>query len=127
MSDYTPYQKKLIDRYYKNFDAIKHQQLSEAATELYLAEGKKRSRLWKKVEEILRKLNGSRLASISNDNAAQSQGASGPASQAIGVLQEQPGDAGAYGAASDQRDIEWFTHASTGSITSRSSRSRSLP
>ena len=56
MSDYTPYQKKIIDRYYKNFDAIKHQQLSELATELYLAEGKKRIRLWKRVEETLKKL-----------------------------------------------------------------------
>jgi hypothetical protein len=56
MPDYTPYQKKIIDRYYKNFDAIKHQQLSELATELYLAEGKKQDRLWKRVEESLRKL-----------------------------------------------------------------------
>ena len=39
MADYSPYQKKIINRYYKNFDAIKHQQLSELATELYLAEG----------------------------------------------------------------------------------------
>jgi hypothetical protein len=56
MSDYTPYQKKIIERYYKNFDAIKHQQLSELATELYLTEGKKKERLWKRVEESLRKL-----------------------------------------------------------------------
>jgi hypothetical protein len=56
MSDYTPYQKKIIDRYYKNFDAIKHQQLSELTTELYLAEGKKSIRLWKRVEETLKKL-----------------------------------------------------------------------
>ncbi len=56
MSDYTPYQKKIIDRYYKNFDAIKHQQLSELATELYLTEGKKRIRLWKRVEDTLKKL-----------------------------------------------------------------------
>ena len=56
MPDYSPYQKKIIDRYYKNFDAIKHQQLSELATELYLAEGKKKDRLWKRVEEDLRKL-----------------------------------------------------------------------
>jgi hypothetical protein len=56
MTDYTPYQKKIIDRYYKNFDAIKYQQLSELATELYLAEGKKKDRLWKRVEESLRKL-----------------------------------------------------------------------
>ena len=52
MTDYTPYQKKIIDRYYKNFDAIKHQQLSELATELYLSEGKKTDRLWKRVEEV---------------------------------------------------------------------------
>jgi hypothetical protein len=56
MPDYTPYQKKIIERYYRNFDAIKHQQLSELATELYLAEGKKKERLWKRVEESLRKL-----------------------------------------------------------------------
>ncbi len=56
MTDYSPYQKKIIDRYYKNFDAIKFQQLSELTTELYLAEGKKTDRLWKRVEESLRKL-----------------------------------------------------------------------
>jgi hypothetical protein len=56
MADYTPYQKKIIDRYYRNYDAIKHQQLSELATELYLAEGKKRDRLWKRVEESLQRL-----------------------------------------------------------------------
>jgi hypothetical protein len=56
MADYTPYQQKIIKRYYKNFDEIKHQRLSELATELYLAEGKKRDRLWGQVEQTLRKL-----------------------------------------------------------------------
>jgi hypothetical protein len=56
MADYTPYQQKIIKRYYQNFDAIKFQRLSELATELYLAEGKKRDRLWNQVEESLRKL-----------------------------------------------------------------------
>ncbi len=56
MADYTSYQKKIINRYYKNFDAIKHQQLSELATELYLAEGKKKLALWKRVADSLRKL-----------------------------------------------------------------------
>jgi hypothetical protein len=56
MADYTPYQRKIIDRYYKNLDAIKFQRLSELATDLYLAEGKKRDRLWKQVEENLRRL-----------------------------------------------------------------------
>jgi hypothetical protein len=56
MADYTPYQQKIIKRYYRNFDAIKFQRLSELATELYLCEGKKRDRLWSQVEESLRKL-----------------------------------------------------------------------
>jgi hypothetical protein len=56
MADYTPYQQKIIKRYYQNYDAIKLQRLSELATELYLAEGKKRDRLWTQVEESLRKL-----------------------------------------------------------------------
>jgi hypothetical protein len=57
MADYSPYQKKIIDRYYKNFDAIAYQRLSELATELYLAEGaKQKDRLWKRVEDALRKL-----------------------------------------------------------------------
>jgi len=56
VADHTPYQKKIIQRYYRNFDAIKHQQLSELATELYLAEGKSKDRLWKRVGESLKKL-----------------------------------------------------------------------
>lgn len=56
MADYTPHQQKIIRRYYQNFDAIKSQRLSELATELYLAEGKKRDRLWSQVEQTLRKL-----------------------------------------------------------------------
>lgn len=56
MADYSPYQKKIIDRYYRNFDSIAFQKLSELTTELYLAEGKQKDRLWKRVEEALRKL-----------------------------------------------------------------------
>jgi hypothetical protein len=56
MSNYSPYQQKIIDRYYRNFDAIKLQRLSEIATELYLTEGKKLERLWTQVEQSLRKL-----------------------------------------------------------------------
>jgi hypothetical protein len=56
MANYSPYQQKIIDRYYRNFDAIKSQRLSELATELYLSEGKKRERLWTQVEQLLRKL-----------------------------------------------------------------------
>src|SRR5271167_3651306 len=56
LADYTPYQRKIIDRYYKNLDAIQFQRLSELATDLFLAEGKKRDRLWIRVAESLRKL-----------------------------------------------------------------------
>ena len=56
MADYSPYQQKIIKRYYENFDSIKTQRLSELATELYLAEGKKKDRLWTQVEQTLRKL-----------------------------------------------------------------------
>ena len=56
MADHTPYQRKIIERYYKNRDGILFQRLSELATDLYLAEGKKRDRLWTQVGESLRKL-----------------------------------------------------------------------
>ena len=56
MADYSPYQQKIIKRYYNNFDAIKSQRLAELVTELYLAEGKKRDRLWTQVAEALTKL-----------------------------------------------------------------------
>jgi hypothetical protein len=56
MADYTPYQQKIIKRYYKNLDAILLQRLSELATEVYLSDGKKRERLWAQVGDSLRKL-----------------------------------------------------------------------
>jgi hypothetical protein len=56
MDDYSPHQQKIIKRYYENFDAIQVQKLAELVTELYLAEGKKRQRLWKSASSILQKL-----------------------------------------------------------------------
>lgn len=56
MADFSPHQKKIINRYYKNFDAITYQRLSELATDLYLSEGKQKERLWKRVEDALRKI-----------------------------------------------------------------------
>ncbi len=56
MAEHTPYQRKIIDRYYKKLHAIKFQRLSELATDLYLAQGKKRDRLWEQVADNLRKL-----------------------------------------------------------------------
>jgi hypothetical protein len=54
--DYTPYQQKVIKRFYDNQDAIQHQRLAEMVTELYLSEGKKRQNLWKRVVTALQKL-----------------------------------------------------------------------
>ena len=54
--DYSPHQQKIIKRYYDNFDGIQTRRLAELITEIYLAEGKKRDRLWKQVGELLLKL-----------------------------------------------------------------------
>lgn len=54
--DYTPYQQKIIKRYYNNQDVILRQRLAEMVGELYLSEGKKRERLWKSAGEAMTKL-----------------------------------------------------------------------
>lgn len=54
--DHSPYQKKIIQRYYSNLESIGLTKLQELASEIYLAEGKKRDRLWKQVEASLTKL-----------------------------------------------------------------------
>ena len=54
--DYTPYQQKIIKRYYDNQDAIQRQRLAELVSELYLAEGKKRQRVWKSAATAMQKL-----------------------------------------------------------------------
>jgi hypothetical protein len=56
MADFSPYQQKIIKRYYNNYDAIQSQKLAEMVTELYLAEGKKKDRLWLRVGEMLTRL-----------------------------------------------------------------------
>lgn len=56
MADFSPYQQKIIKRYYNNFDAIASQRLAELVGEIYLTEGKKRDKLWARVGEMLTKL-----------------------------------------------------------------------
>jgi hypothetical protein len=56
MAKHTPYQDKIIRRYYQNQDQILLQRLGDLVTDLYLAEGKSRVRLWKRAAEILEKL-----------------------------------------------------------------------
>ena len=56
MAKHTPHQDKIIRRYYQNQDQILIQRLGDLVTDLYLAEGKNRVRLWKRTAEILEKL-----------------------------------------------------------------------
>lgn len=66
MADHSPYQKKIIKRYYDNADKIGYQQLAELTSEIYLAEGKKLDKLWKQVGSALEKvkLSPERIAHI---------------------------------------------------------------
>ena len=65
MTERTPYQDKIIKRYYENKDAIMYQKLSEMVTELYLAEGKKRLSIWKRAAKALENMG------VPADKAAQ--------------------------------------------------------
>jgi hypothetical protein len=56
LEDYTPYQQKIIKRYYANQDTAQHQRLAELVTELYLADGAKRQRTWKSAAAAMQKL-----------------------------------------------------------------------
>ncbi|MCD4727545.1 MAG: hypothetical protein K8R46_07785 [Pirellulales bacterium] len=53
----SSYQDRAIRNYYQNRDEIMLQRLGELVTDLYLAEGQAKSRLWKRVAEVLEKLN----------------------------------------------------------------------
>jgi hypothetical protein len=54
--DYTPYQQKIIKRYYDNQDMLQRQRLAELVSELYLAEGKKKQKLWQSVATTMQRL-----------------------------------------------------------------------
>jgi hypothetical protein len=54
--DYTPYQQKIIKRYYDSQDTIQLQRLAELVGELYLAEGKKKQKLWAAAATAMQKL-----------------------------------------------------------------------
>src|SRR5262249_18267030 len=56
LDDYSPYQQRIIKRYYENQDTIQLQRLAELVTDLYLAEGKKRQQVWKRIVAALQKL-----------------------------------------------------------------------
>lgn len=56
LDDYSRHQQGIIKRYYRNLDKIQVQRLSELVTELYLAEGKKKDRLWESAAAAMKKL-----------------------------------------------------------------------
>lgn len=56
LENYSKHQQGIIKRYYENFDKIQVQKLSELVTELYLAEGKKKDKLWESAANMMRKL-----------------------------------------------------------------------
>ena len=56
MPDFTPYQQKVIKRYYDNQDALARQRLAELVSDLYLTTGKKRQRVWTALESAMQKL-----------------------------------------------------------------------
>src|SRR3954452_4258381 len=56
LDDYSPYQQKVIKRYYSNQDTVQRQRLAELVTELYLADGGKRQRAWKTAAAAMQKL-----------------------------------------------------------------------
>jgi hypothetical protein len=56
MADFSPYQQKIIKRYYDNEDTLKLQRLAELVGELYLSTGKKRQKLWTTVVATMEKL-----------------------------------------------------------------------
>jgi hypothetical protein len=56
MPDFTPYQQKIINRYYNNQDLIQLQRLAELVGELYLSTGKKRQGIWTRIVAAMQKL-----------------------------------------------------------------------
>jgi hypothetical protein len=54
--DYTPYQQKIIKRYYDNQDTLMVQRLAELVGELYLTQGKKRQKAWASAVAAMQKL-----------------------------------------------------------------------
>ncbi len=56
MEDYTRHQQGIIKRYYANADSLQLQRLADYVGELYLAEGKKREKVWKSIVTLMQKL-----------------------------------------------------------------------
>ncbi|MEM1026553.1 MAG: hypothetical protein AAGJ38_00545 [Planctomycetota bacterium] len=67
MADFTPGQKKIVDRYYANHDTIQSNKLAELVSELWLADDpKSATKLWSKAQVALMRLgvDATRVASV---------------------------------------------------------------
>ncbi len=71
--NYSRYQQNVIRRYYENADSIGLQRAQELVTELYLAEGKKRERIWDSLVKNLAK------AGVPNDHIERLRESDDPA------------------------------------------------
>jgi hypothetical protein len=56
MENYSRHQQGIIKRYYQNFDAIQAQKLADLVAELFLADGKKKEKLWASAVTAMQKL-----------------------------------------------------------------------
>src|SRR3972149_2314470 len=56
MAKRSTYQNRVIKNYYQNQNAIMLQRLGDLVTDLYLAQGKAKDRLWKRVGAALKNL-----------------------------------------------------------------------
>jgi hypothetical protein len=56
MGKRTAYQDRIIKNYYQNQGDIMLQKLGDLVTDLYLAEGKAKERIWKRIEAALKNL-----------------------------------------------------------------------
>ena len=63
MENYSRHQQGIIKRYYAHSGALGLQRLAELVTELYLAEGSKKKKMWEQAGQALEKLEvpGSRV------------------------------------------------------------------
>jgi hypothetical protein len=56
MAELNKYQQSIVKNYYENLDTALVQRLGEQVTDLYLAEGKKRAKLWESIAKSLVKI-----------------------------------------------------------------------
>ncbi len=56
MENFSKHQQGIIKRYYQNVDQITWQKLSELVGDLYLAEGKKKEKLWQSAAAYMEKM-----------------------------------------------------------------------